>query len=394
MDRKYILAVAALVFIILVVGYTITMNTEDGSGNPHGAEWLTEDMSASLDTLERIDDRGALYEMDCDYDYYNSPVLFELLKEFGIYDAGCSAFATWNETGDSFLTARNYDYMHKTPGGEVTGLNVAIHCAPEGKYKSIGVADAFWLDAEGGTFIAGVLDDGRTDISPLALLPYICVDGMNEKGVTASILKLDIKPGESSVHQKEAGKQTIGHSVLLRYILDSCATVDEAVAMAGEYNIIGSFGMDFHIFVTDSDGRSVVLEWRYDTLYVTEVNAVSNFYSGFDDAEDYYKNGVLMENVVRLEGSVKEYRYGYGHGYHRLTGIVSAMERYIDFTLDEYRTLMSESEAMRILSVAAQDPGTEETSMTQYSALYDAEKGKVTLWVQQDYGTGYIFTLD
>lgn len=362
--------------------------------NPHSAEWLSAEMAASLETLARLDEAGVFYEMDCDYDYYNNPVMGTLLGKFGMFDAGCSAFATWNETGDSFLTARNYDYRHTAPDGSYSGLNVAVHCAPEGKYKSIGIADACWLGLAGGNFSAGVLDDGKTDISMLALAPYLCVDGMNETGLTGSILKLDIKDGETAVDQKEPGKIAIGHAVLLRYILDSCATVEEAVAMAQAYNITNGVGMDFHLFITDATGASVVLEWRYNELHVTKTNAVANFYVGFDDAEDRYKDGVCTEKAVRLENAQWDYHYGYGHGYHRFTGIVSALERFVDFSQEDYVTKMTQEQAMRILSVAAQDPGTEATSMTQYSAIYDSKNRSVVVWLQQGYDTAYTLSID
>ena len=363
-------------------------------GNPHNAEWLDEAMSASLDTLKRVDEKGFFYEMTCNYDYYSDPAFKTLLGKFGQYDSGCSAFSTWNETGNCFLTARNYDYRHTDPNGAYTGLNVAIHCAPKGKYRSIGIADACWLGLAGGNYYAGVLDDGKTDTSLAVLLPYLCVDGMNEKGVTVSILKLDVKEGETAVDQREPGKAIIGHSVLARYILDSCATVEEAIALAGEYNIGNTGGMDLHLFVTDATGASVVLEWRHNQLTVTNTNAVTNFYVGFDDAEDRYKNGVCTEKVVRLENTVREYHYGYGHGYHRLTGIVSALERYIDFSQESCISKMTETQAMRILSVAAQDPGTEATSMTQYSVIYNAQDASATVWLQQDYSTAYRLTID
>lgn len=362
--------------------------------NPHGAAWMDETMGSSLDTLKRVDEAGYLYEMTCDYDYYNNPVITTLLGKVGQYDAGCSAFTTWNETGECFLTARNYDYRHTDPNGAYTGLNVALHCAPEGKYKSIGIADACWLGLAGGNYYAGVLDDGETDTSLAVLLPYLCVDGMNETGLTVSILKLDVKEGENAVDQREPGKTTIGHSVLARYILDSCATVEEAVALAREYNIRNTGGMDFHLFVTDATGASVVLEWRYNQLTVTDTNAVTNFYVGYDDAVDRYKDGICTEKVVTLSNTVREYHYGYGHGYHRLTGIVSALERYIDFTQERYKTMMTQAQAMKILSVAAQDPGTEATSMTQYSVIYNAQEASATLWLQQDYATAYRLTIE
>lgn len=266
---------------------------------------------------------------------------------------------------------------------------MAIHCAPEGKYKSLGIADAFWLAMAGGNICAGALDDGYTDTSLAVLLPYLIVDGINEKGLTVSILKLDVKEGEAAVKQQEPSKTTIGYFVLARYILDSCATVEEAIALAQEYNISNTGGIDLHLFVTDSTGASIVLEWRYNQLTVTDTNAVTNFYVGFDDAEDRYKDGICTEKAVILDNTVREYHYGYGHSYHRLNGIVSALERYIDFSQENYITKMTQTQAMRILSVAAQDPSTEATSMTQYSVIYNAQDASATIWLHQDYDTAY-----
>ena len=234
MERMILVKKSLAILVALVValaGLLTAACAEAAPANPHAAEWLSPDVAASLDTLKRVDEDGVLYEMNCDYDYY-TPVFSAILTQFGAFDAGCSAFTTWNETGECFLTARNYDYRHYDPSGAYTGLNVALHCAPEGKYKSIGVADACWLALAGGEYYAGVLDDGATDTSLVAVLPYLCVDGLNEKGLSISILKLDIKDGETPVDQQESGKLTVVHSVLARYILDSCATVDEAVALA------------------------------------------------------------------------------------------------------------------------------------------------------------------
>ena len=217
---------------------------------------------------------------------------------------------------------------------------------------------------------------------------------MNEKGLTMSILKLDVKDGETPVDQQEPGKISVAHSVLARYILDSCATVDDAVALAQTYNVRNIAGMDFHLFVTDATGASAVLEWRNNQLCVTDTNAVTNFYVGFDDAADHYKDGICTEKAVKLDNTVRDYHYGYGHGYHRFTGIVSALERYVDFSQENYVTRMTEAQAMRILSVAAQDPGTEATSMTQYSVIYNAQDAGATVWLNQDYTTAYRLTMD
>ena len=55
---------------------------------------------------------------------------------------------------------------------------------------------------------------------------------------------------------------------------------------------------------------------------------------------------------------------------------------------------MTKSQAMHILSVAAQDPGTEATSMTQYSVVYDTKNCTAVVCMHQDYDSVYTITLD
>ena len=381
-----------LLVILMAVSLLMTgCAAEPKTSNPHNASWIDSSLASSVESVKRLDKAGYLYSVDYKADYYSETVL-TLLSSMGYLDTGCSAFITADQDGN-ILTCRNYDYKHLDSDGHTTGLNVIVSCSPSEGYRSVGVADAYWLDAEGLTFVAGAPDDGVTDISALGLLPYACVDGMNEKGLTVSILKLDIKPGESMANQQEAGKPSVAHSVLLRWMLDRCATVEEAVALAESVNMKAAIS-DMHLFVTDASGNSVVLEWRHDKLAVTETNAVTNFYVGFDDGEDVYKDGVLTEKLAMTSGSLREYHYGYGHGYHRFVQIVAGLDRYADPANPPALSVMRESQAMDILRVAAQDPGTEATSMTQYSVIYNASDLTAHLWVQQDYATLFTFAVD
>jgi len=137
------------------------------------------------------------------------------------------------------------------------------------------------------------------------------------------------------------------------------------------------------MMISDKNGDSAVLEWRQygeDTeqkLYITYTNAVTNFFVGFDDGQDmYYKDGSLREKLTKVDGTINTYHYGYGHGYHRFNGIISAVDRYIgnNVTPNKYgikNAKMLDVQAANILSVAAQEPGLENTSLTQYSTLYN-----------------------
>jgi len=371
------------------------------NSNPSNAAFISADMRAVLNRLRRVDEEGYLFELSYDYDYYDSAILdtVDLISQM---DAGCSAFTTFNSDGD-FMLARNYDYNHPDKNGEPSGLNLFLRTAPAGKLKSIAMCDAFWLDPS--HYAKGAFDDGKTDISNVMIAPFLCVDGMNEAGVSAALLALDTKTGESATNQN-TGKDKAIHSVLLRYILDDAKNVEEAIDIARQYDVVSSAKQDIHIIVSDKGGNTAVLEWRQygkDTeqkLYVTYTNAVTNFYVGFDDAEDmYYDDGSLRERFTQVTGLTNTYHYGYGHGYHRFSGLVSAMDRYISADVQPtengvQNAKMMNLQAYNILSVAAQEPGLEKTSLTQYSALYDMANGSLGICLECDYTREYCFSFN
>jgi len=403
MKKTRWLVLSLLIFGILLSGCSQESSDNNASknSNPAEAAFVTEESATMLGELQRVDEDGYLYELSYDYDYYD-PDVYEIVELISKMDAGCSAFTTYNTDGD-FVLARNYDYNHLDKNGEASGLNLFVSTAPEGKLKSIAMCDAYWLDPS--NYFQGALDDGKTDISNVIIAPYLCVDGMNEAGVSAALLAVDTKNGESATDQN-TGKDKVIHSVLLRYILDNAKSLDEAIEIAEQYDVRSSAKQDIHIIISDKDGNTAVLEWRqYDNdaeqkLHVTYTNAVTNFFVGFDDAEDMYReDGSLRERVTQVTGLANSYNYGYGHGYHRFNGIVSAMDRYIPADVQPTEkgvknATMMNSQAFNILSVAAQEPGLEKTSLTQFSALYDMTKGSLSICMERDYTHEYSFSID
>lgn len=344
----------------------------------------------AVQKVERLDDKGALYYAEYIGDYDN-PIIgapFQLMR-----GAGCSAFMTQTEEGE-IITARNYDLAHRDQKGNPTGLNVILRMAPKGKYRSINVADAAWISMLGVDYYMGALDDGKTNSIYLAFLPYLCMDGINEKGLSASILALDLKEGETYVAQKESGKKTVTQPQILRLILDQCATVEEAISLAEQYNIWNLIDSDYHLFITDAMGKSVVLEWRYNKLYVTDTDAVTNFYVGFDDAEDCYIDGKFKEKFETPPHTRRGYDYGYGHGFNRFNTIVTTLDQHIIDPTKSLETVMNVQEAQETLAATAQDfTGDELTSYTQYSAIYNNTKKTLDVWVMQDYAHKYTFNV-
>ena len=340
-------------------------------------------------SIFRLDEEGYLYYMDYTMDYYG-PDVMNALKEGGFIDTGCSAFFTHDPEGNP-ITCRNYDYPHRVSQEDrtLTGLNVVLHCKPEGKYESIAMADAVWYDEQNQLLQKGGPDLPGFDIHLLDILPYNCMDGINEKGLCVSILRVDIKPGE------QPARLPIGSSMLLRYMLDDCANVPEAIRKIDTAIVVPEDWQGSHVFVTDADGRHAVIESRNSIVSVIESDIVSNFYLGSDDIEDYYINGNLREEAVRItdEYGNATYSFGYGHGYHRFVTIAGQLERYQDTNSEERRTVMPRAAALVILQSVAQNPYTNASgiSMTQYSAIYDNAHQTMEVWPYQNYQKSWIF---
>jgi len=340
---------------------------------------------AMAEELRRVDADGYLYYMDYTEDYYSAHVI-DSLRKAGYIDSGCSSFFTHNLDGDP-LTCRNYDYPHRMSEEDrtLTGLNVVLHCKPEGKYESIALADAIWCDPKNPLLRPGGPDKEGFDSALLDILPYECMDGINEKGLHVSILRVDIKEGD------QPSRFAVASSMLVRYMLDDCANVDEAIAKVSTAIVTPEDWQDCHVFVSDATDHYALIESRNSVVSVIDSDVVTNFYLGYDDMQDYYKNGKLREGAVSMvdENGNPLYSFGYGHGYNRFVTIASQLERY----KRDGRTMMPEASALVILQSSVQNPYTESTgtSMTQYSAIYNNAQRTVSVWPFQNYETEYQF---
>ena len=381
--------------------------------NPHAL--LTDpEQIKTVESIKRVDEEGYLYHMDCTYDYYDIPQQF-----MAMFNPGCSAFITRNLEGD-MLYCRNYDYSHYPYNQKKnlrTGVNVIVEGRnPNARYRTLNVSDAFWLDYRNGSLYKGVPDDGKTDLSTFIMCPYICMDGMNEKGLAVSILALSVEcewqeipfesykekldenkhnfsfeePGEEpSPYQKRAGhgsvavnekdgkawiasqrlirtnregRQTVPHTVLMRNMLDRCASTEEAVAFADMFNIMGSMpGADYHIFVADRSGDARVLEWVGDDMTVTKIDHVTNHYVSKHDpfGDECGRDECLKAGLFRTAGAG-----------------------------------MREDFLMNLLGLVIQDP-TNGTDMgkTQYTCIYNLTKGTLRIFSFGDLSKGWDYSL-
>lgn len=180
------------------------------------------------------------------------------LGMLGTYDvpAGCSTVFYPGETtkDGSSLLARNFDFPtitytqllslasldHERPLAADPWI-VELH--PEGGYSSVVIGI---MDVLGG------------------------MDGINSEGLAVTLLADDESP-----NQEPSGRPQVGLSEqqIVRYLLDTCATVDEAkqaLLMAKQYYVF----VPCHFLIADAAGRAFVWEYSpgHNIEYIVDAN--------------------------------------------------------------------------------------------------------------------------
>lgn len=361
--KKILLCLVTLSICLVACNKKAIGEPEKKLTNP--AEYLRhEDQIQSLRTLRDVY-QGRLYAMEYRSNYYFNQLLdegcsnvlsllgfiFENLLDLHLDvnpSFGCSAFQAVTPDGD-VIVGRNFDYIFKD------AVNLRLHTVPtDGGYKSVSTVTMSFLGPF--SYSPGCFTDSTTDLSALMASIYIPMDGMNEHGLSISVLQLD---GEGSV-QYDPQKKDIFTTVVLRYVLDRTKTVDEALEKLSQFNMFTSFTgtQSFHFFLADATGKSVVLE------YIT------------NEEGDWVMNPVDINycaNSYMSKGWEEK-----GHGFDRL---LKMQQR-----LAACHNVMTEEEAMQLLQDVHQKYNPDEiTSNTMWSVVYNLTRRTATICVNKDF---------
>ncbi|MDY3781511.1 MAG: linear amide C-N hydrolase [Candidatus Faecousia sp.] len=304
----------------------------------------------SIQKLTDYEDGYNLYRMDIHYNYS-----LEKILDYGITDNqtmidailrqalpllpvsikapnfGCSVFSIRDEDGHIRM-GRNYDFKNDTSA-------MLVYCAPKDGYRSVATAA---LD----NVSANQPDAGLKKKLASLTAPFICLDGMNEKGVSIGVLTLDSEPTF-----QHTGKKVISTTLAIRLVLDRAATTQEAVELLRGYDMFASSGRDYHFYITDASGDGRVIEYDCDNpdrpLVDTPMRAITNFY------------GLYIDRVLPNQ------RNGiYGHGRERYDKMEAVFEN--------AQGVFTEEIGWEALKAASQESNPESiTSNTQWSILYD-----------------------
>ena len=172
---------------------------------------------------------------------------------------GCSGLRATMEDG-TVLFGRNFDFEDKK--------SMVVITEPKDGYKSISTCNLELL---------GIEDEWKPDdfVNKMMALAsiYVPVDGMNEKGVCIAVFYLNVGPYTN----QNTDKPDITTTTAVRLVLDKAANVDEAVKLLEQYDMHASMGGQFKFAITDVTGKTVNVEYIMNEMYVTEVDAISNF---------------------------------------------------------------------------------------------------------------------
>ena len=207
-----------------------------------------------------------------------------------IPDIGCSSFSVVDPTGNH-LFGRNYDMPYPAD-------SLIIRTHPTNSYSSIGIVDMLHINLGTHGDYTVESEEGK---SLLFAAPWCVCDGINEKGLGISVLELS---------NKHVVNDTSKPDLLLysatRVVLDKCASVDEAIALLGEYDIYSPRTNSYHFFVTDTSGRSAILEWIEGELTVVEGPAVTNFLMATGGSDPDQRRTKIERNLNATDSMTTE----------------------------------------------------------------------------------------
>ena len=160
----------------------------------------------------------------------------------------CSAFTADTQSGDRVF-GRNYDFS-------ATNTAIVYTDPGEGRHASYSTIDLSFLGLDADKDVETI---GQKILTLAA--PYVPLDGINDAGVACGIFMSYQGEGKGTPTDTQTDRPDISSTTLLRLILDYADSVEDAVALAQQYDLHDSASSCFHYMVADSTGRSAILEW-------------------------------------------------------------------------------------------------------------------------------------
>jgi len=304
---------------------------------------------------------------------------FNQMIEFNAKDMACSALHVPKEKGNGYYFGRDFDW------NVCNGLVLVNY--PENGYSSISTVNT--------DFIYRVVPISLPDDILKAISIIAPLDGINEKGLSITV---NIVEYNDTINQNDPQKGYLTTLSMVRVILDKADSVDKALEILNSYNLIGSFGFNTHYQIADNSGRSVVVEYLKNKMYVTETPVITNYYLSPDievgrnpgknetTYEYLEKNNedelhrILAENHESIDNLKTKIAYD-----NRYDVLNQHLTDHPTMNLTEVR------DAMKSVSKNNYDEG---NFGTEWTVIYDQENMEATYYRRLNYKHGFQIKLD
>lgn len=346
-STKVILIIVSII-LAAIIGLTVLLGSIFG------------DKVAAANSIEKLSDGLYYMEYEGDYgfdeflsrggaknqgDVANYVIFFlsggfvEFEGEDVSFDFGCSTLTT-KKNGGSYVMGRNFDYTGENPRAMI------IHTKPENGYESYSTT---WLDflGFGSDFVPESMSDRYISLASV----YVPLDGINEKGLCVA----DLINGDSELTSQNTEKVDVTTTTAIRLLLDKAANVDEAIELLKQYDMHSDIGRSHHLSISDSKGRSVVVEYIDGEMIVTDTPVVTNHYLS------------------------KGEKFGVGND--------ESHRRYDELMKKSEETLSTDEMADCMESVSYENE-------TQWSVVYDIENLELDFYFQRQFDSPLTFSVE
>ena len=279
----------------------------------------------------------------------------------------CSAFTADTQSGDRVF-GRNYDFS-------ATNTAIVYTDPGEGRHASYSTIDLSFLGLDADKDVETI---GQKFLTLAA--PYVPLDGINDAGVACGIFMSYQGEGKGTPTDTQTDRPDITSTTLLRLILDYADSVEDAVALAQQYDLHDSASSCFHYMVADSTGRSAILEWvgtdaDHDADGVQrQLNVLWNDTDALSDSADWQ----VVTNFIKTPGY-----------YDGTSAEMKGLDRYehLAAALRETDGIVADKDAAMDLlaSVGRRTWNNDDSnSNTVHSVVYDLTD-KSVLWVGNEH---------
>lgn len=200
---------------------------------------------------------------------------------FGGMAFGCSTISASNKEGGYYF-GRNFDWNLCDA--------IIVMSYPKSGYASLSTVNLDFIKQGAGPELL-------SDKTIIAASLYAPLDGMNEKGLCVAVNMIQ----DSGTISQSSAKPDITTTTAVRMLLNKAATTDEAIELLKQYDFHASMDYMVHLAVSDSTGRSVVIEYINNEMKVIETSVVTNFYlaegekNGIGTEQSHIRYGILED---------------------------------------------------------------------------------------------------